>query len=93
MLARGRGVEHNAIVDRLVANAGIALSYPKVRDVETDEIQKHILVNVFGFLWLFQAFRPMLKNANNPIWATIGSSAAILTVSLPPVLGTSNIRR
>ncbi|KAI2627077.1 norsolorinic acid reductase-like protein [Hypomontagnella submonticulosa] len=75
---KSKGINH---IDILVANAGIALSFPKVRDVETDEIQQHIVVNVFGLLWLFQAFHPMLKKADNPIWATIGSSAAILTAS------------
>ncbi|KAI2781245.1 NAD(P)-binding protein [Daldinia loculata] len=71
-----RGIDH---IDILIANAALALSWPKVRDVDTDEIQKHIVPNVYGFLWLFQAFRPLLKDASNPIWVTIGSSAAFLT--------------
>ncbi|KAI1807859.1 NAD(P)-binding protein [Daldinia bambusicola] len=73
---RSQGIDH---IDILIANAGIALSWPKVRDVDTDEIQKHIVTNVYGFLWLFQAFYPVLKNAHKPIWVTIGSSAAFLT--------------
>ncbi|KAI0845822.1 NAD(P)-binding protein [Daldinia vernicosa] len=71
-----QGINH---IDILIANAAIALSFPKVRDVDTDEIQKHIVTNVYGFLWLFQAFRPLLKAARDPMWVTIGSSAAFIT--------------
>ncbi|KAI0113015.1 NAD(P)-binding protein [Daldinia grandis] len=75
-----RGIDH---IDILISNAALALSWPKVRDVDTDEIQKHIVTNVYGFLWLFQAFRPLLEDASNPIWVTIGSSAAFLTNMIP----------
>ncbi|KAI8963215.1 NAD(P)-binding protein [Daldinia sp. FL1419] len=75
-ILQSRGIDH---IDILIANAAIALSWPEVRDVDTDEIQKHMVPNVYGFLWLFQAFRPLLKSANNPVWVTIGSSAAFLT--------------
>ncbi|KAI1478147.1 NAD(P)-binding protein [Daldinia eschscholtzii] len=77
---RSQGIDH---IDILIANAGMALSWPKVRDVDTDEIQKHIVTNVYGLLWLFQAFRPVLQKVANPIWVTIGSSAAFLTNMLP----------
>lgn len=75
---RSRGIDY---IDIVIANAGIRLSGPMVRDVEADEIQKHIVVNVYGFLWLFQAFRSLLMEARAPTWVTIGSSAAYLTVS------------
>ncbi|KAJ5893415.1 hypothetical protein N7495_005106 [Penicillium taxi] len=74
-----KGITH---IDILVANAGIALSFPKVSEVEVDHIQKHIDVNVFGFLRLYQAFQPILKEAQAPKWITIGSSSAFMTVSL-----------
>ncbi|KAK6956801.1 hypothetical protein Daesc_002081 [Daldinia eschscholtzii] len=77
---RSQGIDH---IDILIANAGMALSWPKVRDVDTDEIQKHIVTNVYGLLWLFQAFRPVLQKAAKPIWVTIGSSAAFLTEYAP----------
>ncbi|KAI1373500.1 NAD(P)-binding protein [Hypoxylon crocopeplum] len=77
---QSKGIDH---VDILIANAGIALSWPKVCDVKTDEIQQHVVVNVYGFLWLFQAMRPILKEAKNPIWVTMGSSSAFLTNMLP----------
>ncbi|KAJ5520978.1 hypothetical protein N7463_001431 [Penicillium fimorum] len=65
------GITH---IDILVANAGIALSWPKVSDVK-----KHINVNVYGFIHLYQAFRSLLKQAQAPKWVTIGSSSAFLT--------------
>ncbi|XXG95612.1 hypothetical protein Hte_001880 [Hypoxylon texense] len=60
---QSQGFDH---IDIVIANAGIRLSAPMVRDVEADEIQKHIVVNVYGFLWLFQAFRPLLMEAKAP---------------------------
>ncbi|OQE36921.1 hypothetical protein PENCOP_c011G02146 [Penicillium coprophilum] len=58
-----KGITH---IDILVANAAIALSWPKVSDVKVEEIQKHIDVNVYGFLYLYQAFRTLLKEAQAP---------------------------
>ncbi|KAJ5371706.1 Short-chain dehydrogenase/reductase SDR [Penicillium concentricum] len=58
-----KGITH---IDILVANAGIALSWPKVSDVKVEDIQKHIDVNVYGFVHLYQAFRSLLKEAQAP---------------------------
>ncbi|KAI1387686.1 NAD(P)-binding protein [Hypoxylon trugodes] len=74
---KSKGINH---VDILVANAGIRLSGPMVRELDTDEVQTHIVPNVYGFIWLFKAMYPLLKAAKAPIWVTIGSSAAFLTV-------------
>ncbi|KAK4864590.1 hypothetical protein LT330_009585 [Penicillium expansum] len=71
-----KGITH---IDILIANAGIALSWPKVSEVKVEEIQKHINVNVYGFIHLYQAFRPVLKEALTPKLVTIGSSSAFLT--------------
>jgi norsolorinic acid ketoreductase len=78
-----KGITH---IDILIANAGIALSWPKVAEVKVEDIQKHVDVNVYGFIYLYQAFRPLLKEAQAPKWVTIGSSAAFLTVSLISLL-------
>ena len=78
-LAARHGICH---VDVLVANAGIALMWVGVAEVTPEDIQRHVDVNVHGFVRLFQAFRPVLKAAEKPKWVTIGSSAAVLTVSL-----------
>ncbi|KAJ5167102.1 Short-chain dehydrogenase/reductase SDR [Penicillium canariense] len=58
-----RGINH---IDILIANAGIALSWPKVAGVKVADIQKHVDVNVYGFIYLYQAFRPLLKEAQAP---------------------------
>ncbi|KGO46236.1 Glucose/ribitol dehydrogenase [Penicillium expansum] len=65
-----KGITH---IDILIANAGIALSWPKVSEVKVEEIQKHIDVNVYGFIHLYQAFRPVLKEAHTPKLVTIGN--------------------
>ncbi|KAB8228446.1 SDR family oxidoreductase [Aspergillus alliaceus] len=70
------GIDH---IDILVANAGIALSWPKVSEVKVEDIQKHVDTNVYGFIQLYQAFLPLLKAAQDPKLVTIGSSAAFLT--------------
>lgn len=77
-LTAKHGINH---IDVLVANAGVALKWVKVSEVTPDDLQKHIDVNVFGFVVLFQAFLPLLRNATKPKWVTIGSAAAYLTVS------------
>ncbi|KAJ6145029.1 hypothetical protein N7470_008924 [Penicillium chermesinum] len=74
-----KGIGH---IDILVANAGIALSWPKVIEVKVEDIQKHVDVNIYGFIYLYQAFRAVLKKAKAPKWVTIGSSSAFLTVSI-----------
>lgn len=76
-----QGVDH---LDLVIANAGLALVYPLVRDVRHDELQAHIDLNVFGVLYLFQATLPLLKKAKAPKWVTMGSSASSIT-NPPPV--------
>lgn len=76
-LSARHGIDH---VDILIANAGIALKWVEVSEVNPDDIQKHVDVNVYGFILLYQAFLPVLQKAKDPKWVTIGSSAAYLTV-------------
>ncbi|RYP78466.1 hypothetical protein DL769_003189 [Monosporascus sp. CRB-8-3] len=71
-----KGIDY---VDIIIANAGIALSWPKVSEVKTEEIQTHVENNIYGFIWLYQAFLPVLKRSKKPMWVTIGSCAAWLT--------------
>ncbi|OQD91549.1 hypothetical protein PENSOL_c052G00168 [Penicillium solitum] len=81
-----KGITH---IDILIANAGIALSWPKVSEVKVEDIQKHVDVNVYGFIRLYQAFRPVLKEAQAPKLVTIGSSSAFLTYPVdnsPPAI-------
>ncbi|KAG0154623.1 hypothetical protein PDIDSM_191 [Penicillium digitatum] len=73
-----KGITH---IDILVANAGIALSWPKVSEVKVKETQKHTDVNLYGFIHLYQAFRPVLKEAQAPKLVPIGSGSAFLMFS------------
>jgi norsolorinic acid ketoreductase len=74
-----KGIDH---IDIIVANAGIAISWPTVSEVKIEDIQKHVEVNIYGFVSLYQAFRALLKGSKHPKWVTIGSSSALLTVSI-----------
>ncbi|KAL4903270.1 hypothetical protein BDW74DRAFT_169149 [Aspergillus multicolor] len=71
------GIEH---IDILIANAGIALAFPKLEEVKVEDIRIHFETNVIGFVRVYQAFLPFLGAANDPKFVTIGSSAAFLTV-------------
>lgn len=75
------GINH---LDIIIANAGIAYIYPKVSDVKVEDMQKHLVPNVYGFIELYQATLPLLKKSKNPTWVSIGSSAAYLTVCAIP---------
>ncbi|KXG52063.1 Short-chain dehydrogenase/reductase SDR [Penicillium griseofulvum] len=71
-------------IDILIANAGIALSWPRVSDVKVEDIQKHIDVNVYGFIHLYQAFRPLLREAQAPKWVTIGNFVPMQNAAYAP---------
>ncbi|KAL3473976.1 NAD(P)-binding protein [Aspergillus californicus] len=71
------GIDH---IDILIANAGIAYSWPKLEDVMIQDIRTHFETNVLGFVRVYQAFMSVLKRSNDPKLVTIGSSAAFLTV-------------
>lgn len=72
-----KGVHH---VDIVIANAGISLSWPRVSDLKITDLQQHMEVNVYGLIYLYQAFRGLLKESKEPKWVSIGSSAGCLTV-------------
>ena len=74
-----QGINH---IDILIANAGIAYIWPTVADVKINDIQKHFETNVYGVIYLYQAFLPVLKKSKKPTWVSIGSSSAFLTVSI-----------
>ncbi|KAJ5898248.1 hypothetical protein N7504_008536 [Penicillium tannophilum] len=72
-----KGISH---IDILIANAGMCALWPRVSEVKVEDIQSHVDVNVYGFIYLYQAFRALLKEAKEPKWVTIGSSAGFLTI-------------
>lgn len=73
-----KGIDH---LDLVIANAGVARSFPKVSEVKIAELQAHITPNVFGVIWLYQATLPLLQKSARPIWVTMGSTAGQLEVS------------
>ena len=76
------GIDH---LDTVIANAGISFTYPKVSEVRVEDLQAHMVPNVYGLIWLYQATLPLLKKSTHPTWVTMGSSAAFLTVCLPQI--------
>lgn len=72
------GIRH---LDIVIANAGIAKSYPLVKDVRRDDILEHVNVNVLAVVSLFQASRELLRKAigkKEPVFAILGSGAGAL---------------
>ena len=67
-----KGIDH---IDIVIANAAIADVLPEVKDVKIKDLQAHLVPNVFGVVWLYQATRGLLDKAEKPIWVTIGSLA------------------
>ncbi|KAL7619736.1 hypothetical protein AAE478_010278 [Parahypoxylon ruwenzoriense] len=64
-------------LDLVVANAEIFDTYGKISD-----LQAHLVPNVFGLVWLYQATLPLLLKSPDPKWATMGSSAGFLEEKL-----------
>ncbi|EHK96732.1 putative Aflatoxin biosynthesis ketoreductase nor-1 [Glarea lozoyensis 74030] len=54
-------------IDIVIANAGVAYVYPKVSEVKTEDMQRHIVPNVYGNVWLYQAMLPLLKRSEKKI--------------------------
>jgi NAD(P)-dependent dehydrogenase (short-subunit alcohol dehydrogenase family) len=72
---KGQDVTH---LDIAVANAGIYLGTPLVRDLDIADLQASLETNVFGTVRLYQAMRPLLLNADRLVWVTIESSGGWL---------------
>ncbi|KAK4493630.1 hypothetical protein PRZ48_004241 [Zasmidium cellare] len=50
----------------------------KIRDLNTQDLQEHMVSNVYGVVWLYQATRALLEKSSNGKFATIGSMAGFL---------------
>lgn len=75
-LQEKHGIDH---LDIVIANSGIARSYPLVKDAKRADIVEHLDVNVLGVVSLYQATRDLLhKSPNKPIFAPVGSGAGAL---------------
>lgn len=79
-LTSTHGIEN---LDLVIANAGIAQTYPTVSQLKGSDLVTHITTNVLGLVWLFQATAPLLKKSANPKWVTMGSGVALLGQMIP----------
>lgn len=77
-----QGIDH---LDLVIANAGVAFKYGKVSELKIADLQAHIVPNVYGVVWLYQATLPLLRKSTNPKFVTMGSSAGRIEVSAPLV--------
>lgn len=76
------GISH---IDTVVANAAIADSAAMVAATSTDDVRRHMDVNLIGVLALFHAVEPLLRKGNNPKFIVLSSSlgSATLTEHMP----------
>ena len=72
--------EHNIDhLDVVIANAGVAYTYPKVSELKVSDLQAHIETNVYGAVWLYQATLPLLLKSADAKFIAVGSTAGGLT--------------
>ncbi|KAJ6035992.1 hypothetical protein N7540_000271 [Penicillium herquei] len=69
-LINEHGIDH---LDVVIANAGISEDFSTVHEVPIPVLRKHIEVNGFGPIYLYQALYPLLKKSEKPTFVGIGS--------------------
>lgn len=76
------GVDH---LDIVIANAGIALTFPSVAELKIPDLLRHLTTNTFAVVWLYQATLPLLRKSSNSTakWITLGSAAGWLENQYP----------
>ncbi|PQE16229.1 hypothetical protein CJF32_00010740 [Rutstroemia sp. NJR-2017a WRK4] len=80
LAAKELSTKHNiAHIDILIANAGIADDYSPVAEVPIAKVKKHVEINAYGSLLLFQAFFPLLSKAQSPKFVAVGSPIGSIT--------------
>ncbi|KAF2705469.1 NAD(P)-binding protein [Pleomassaria siparia CBS 279.74] len=75
-----QGIHH---LDLVIANAGVSYVWPSVKDLDVKDLEGHMVPNVYGVVWLYQATRDLLEKAERPIWATMGSIAGWIENQYP----------
>lgn len=77
-LREKHGIEH---LDIVIAAAGICTACPNIAEVDVEELKRHMDVNFYSVVALYQASREMLKASKReggPIFMPIGSTAGCL---------------
>lgn len=71
-----QGIDH---IDIVIANAGVAYTWPTVAEVKYEDIIAHFEPNTYGVVSLYQAVRPLLqKSKREPIYSIMGTTAGSL---------------
>lgn len=73
------GIDH---LDIIIANAGYPISGPRSLKSRSRICKSIPFNNTYSVIWLYQAALPLLKQSKNPIWVSMGSSSAYLTVNV-----------
>ena len=77
-LREKHGIEH---LDIVIAAAGICTACPKIAEVDVEELKRHMDVNFYSVVALYQATREMLRASQRqggPMFVPIGSTAGCL---------------
>ncbi|CAN9240602.1 unnamed protein product [Alternaria alternata] len=76
------GIDH---LDIVIANAGVAYTYPSVAELKLDDLRGHMAPNVYGFVTLYQATRALLqKSQREPIFTPIGNQLPLHNAAYAP---------
>ena len=67
-------------LDLVVANAGINQNFEFLVNLDTAALHRHVQVNAYAPLWLFQQTLPLLKKSTTPKFVSITSIAGSITI-------------
>ncbi|KAL6408619.1 Short-chain dehydrogenase/reductase SDR [Ilyonectria robusta] len=67
-------------LDVVISNAGVNESFDRLVDTTTSILDKHIHVNAYGPLWLFQQTLPLLSKSSAPRFVVVSSGAGSTSI-------------
>ena len=65
-----------AVVDTVIANAGIGGAYARVDEINIDDTRRLLESNTLSVISLFQAVLPLLRKSQGPRFVAVSSNAA-----------------
>ncbi|KAH8652983.1 hypothetical protein BGZ61DRAFT_500732 [Ilyonectria robusta] len=71
---------HAPRLDVVISNAGVNESFDRLVDTTTSILDKHIHVNAYGPLWLFQQTLPLLSKSSAPRFVVVSSGAGSTSI-------------
>lgn len=72
-----RSTHHISSIDVVIANAGVAASFPRVEEAQPADLLEHYRVNTIGVVVLFREVLPLLGAGAK--FVAMGTSAAMIT--------------